>query len=97
MTDYHLVELAKGPEWDHSRGRREQDGWEAHAAFMDGLVEEGVIVLGGPIGEVEGNLTLHVVDLQNEDDVRARFAQDPWAGAMLVIHRVQPWTVWLRP
>ena len=32
MTDYFLVELACGPEWDHSRGRREQDGWDQHVA-----------------------------------------------------------------
>jgi hypothetical protein len=51
VADYYLVERAKGPAWDHSRGRREQDGWDAHAAFMDALAEESFVVLGGPIGE----------------------------------------------
>jgi hypothetical protein len=47
VGDYYLVRTVKGPSWDHARGRREQDGWDEHAAFMDGLVEEGLIVLGG--------------------------------------------------
>jgi hypothetical protein len=28
-ADYFLVEEAKGPAWDHTRGRREQAGWGA--------------------------------------------------------------------
>jgi hypothetical protein len=31
MADYYLVEEAKGATWDHSRGRREQVGWDEHA------------------------------------------------------------------
>ena len=33
----------------HGTGRdmREQDGWDEHAKFMDGLVDEGFILLGG--------------------------------------------------
>lgn len=56
MADYHLIEQAKGPGWDHSRGRREQPGWSEHAAFMDALAEEGFVVLGGPIGEGDGEM-----------------------------------------
>ena len=28
---------------------REQDGWDEHARFMNGLVDDGFIVLGGPL------------------------------------------------
>jgi len=97
MPDYLLVELAKGPAWDHARSRREQDGWDDHAAFMDGLVEDGFILLGGPVGEVEGELTLHVVTETDEQAVRDRFGQDPWAPDTLVVHDIRPWHVWLRP
>jgi hypothetical protein len=58
MADLYLVERGKGPAWDHARGRREQAGWDEHAAFMDGLVEEGFVVLGGPVGEGDGETTL---------------------------------------
>jgi hypothetical protein len=45
VADHYLVEQARGPAWDYSKRRREQAGWDAHAVFMDALVEEGVIVL----------------------------------------------------
>jgi uncharacterized protein YciI len=96
VADYYLVELARGPAWDHSRRRREQAGWDEHAAFMDALTEEGIVLLGGPIGEGDGENTLLVVDVASEAVIRARLADDPWANDMLTIARVRPWSVWLR-
>jgi uncharacterized protein YciI len=96
VADYFLVELARGPAWDHSRRRREQAGWDEHAAFMDALTEEGVVVLGGPVGEGDGDNSLLVVDVDSEAAIRARLADDPWAGDMLTIESVRPWSVWLR-
>jgi hypothetical protein len=96
MADYFLVENAKGPAYDHSRGRREQDGWDEHADFMDGLVEDGFIVLGGPMGESDGDNTLLVIDAPDEESVRTRLAEDPWSETILSIDSVRPWSVWLR-
>jgi uncharacterized protein len=96
VADYYLVEQAKGPAWDRARGRREQAGWDEHAAFMDALVEEGFVVLGGPIGEGEGENTLLVVDASDEATVRARLAADPWRDDLLLIESIRPWSVWLR-
>ena len=56
------VRLVHGPGWDSSRQIRDQDGWDEHAAFMDGLVDDGFIILGGPVGD--GEQTLHVVRRQ---------------------------------
>jgi uncharacterized protein YciI len=97
VADYYLVENAKGPEWDHSRRRREQAAWDEHAAFMDALVEEGFIVLGGPIGEGDGDHTLLVVDADDETAIRTRLAEDPWFDGILSIESIRPWCVWLRP
>jgi uncharacterized protein YciI len=96
VADYFLVERGKGPAWDHSRGRREQDGWKEHAEFMDALTEEGFIVLGGPIGDAEGENTLLVIDGEDEATVRARLSEDPWPEELLTIESIRPWTVWLR-
>lgn len=93
---YHLVRLAHGPAWDHSRGRREQFGWDAHAAYMDRLADHGVVVLGGPVGSDEGTDAVLVVDAYDEAAVRALFAADPWAGAILTIVSIEPWSIWLR-
>jgi uncharacterized protein YciI len=96
VADYYLVERGKGPAWDHSRPRREQAGWDEHAAFMDALVDEGFVVLGGPIGDGDGENTLLVIDGEDEAQVRGRLAEDPWPQDLLTIESVRPWSVWLR-
>lgn len=97
MADYYLVTQAKGPGWDHSQPRRSQAGWDEHAAFMDALVDDGMIVLGGPVGGGDGEETLLIFDMASEAAVRARLAADPWANDILTIESVKPWSVWLRP
>ena len=94
MTELWVVRLERGGPWDWSRDLREKDGWDEHAAFMDGLVEDGFILLGGPLaGDRE---TLHVVDAPTESDVRARFAGDNWAAnGMLSVKSLERWTVLL--
>jgi uncharacterized protein YciI len=92
---YHLVRLAPGPAWDFNRGRREQAGWEAHAAYMDRLADHAVVVLGGPVGSDDGDAVL-IVDAYDEAAVRALLAADPWAFRMLTIVSVEPWSIWLR-
>jgi uncharacterized protein YciI len=93
---YFIVKRAHGPSWDTTRLRREQAGWDEHAAFMDALVERGFIVLGGPVGEGDGHSTLIVVEADDEAEVRARFSDDPWGEDMLATESVEQWTVLLR-
>jgi uncharacterized protein YciI len=96
MPDLYLVERGKGPSWDHSRPRRQQNGWDEHAAFMDGLAEEGFVVMGGPVGDGDGDNALLIVDAADEATVRARLADDPWGVDMLTFVSIRPWSVWLR-
>lgn len=96
MADHLLVEVGRGPHWDPARGRREQSGWDDHATFMDALVTEGVVVLGGPVGDVDGERVLLVVEASDEAEIRTRLGEDPWYGTVLAIERVSPWHVWLR-
>jgi uncharacterized protein len=39
---FFAVTTAKGARWEPTRGIREQDAWDQHAAFFDRLVEQGV-------------------------------------------------------
>lgn len=80
-----------GPDYDHARPLEEQTGWDEHAAFMDELVDEGVIVLGGVLGDEVR--TAHAVRAASEEEVRATFARDPWSGSHLVVDSVDPWTI----
>jgi uncharacterized protein YciI len=95
VSSLFIVESSRGPGYDHTRTRREQRGWNEHAAFMDRLVEEGTVVLGGPVGDIDGESTLLVVRAEHERSVRAAFEPDPWYETVLHLARVEPWTLWL--
>ena len=90
------VTMVNGPAWDPALQRRQQAGWDEHAAFMDRLMADGTVLLGGPIGD--GTDALVVVDAADEDDLRMTFAADPWhADGTLAFGRIQPWQLWLDP
>lgn len=91
------VTTARGPNWDATRGIREQPRWPEHAAFADGLVDSGVIVLGGPIGGgAAEDVALLAVEATDEGLLRSVFDGDPWViDGVLRIKTVRPWTWWL--
>ena len=95
MATYYLVIEVPGPEWDPSRPRRQHDGWDEHATYVDGLAHEGVVVLGGPLDDPDYGPALLVFTSADEDEVRKRLADDPWMDAILTIESVQPWTIWV--
>src|SRR5215469_3569896 len=73
------VRTAKGINWDHARGNREQPFWDEHAAFADDLTARGVIILGGPIASDDpGDIALLAVEAADEAAARAVFDADPW-------------------
>jgi uncharacterized protein YciI len=88
---FHVVLHRSGPEWDRSRPLEEQSGWTEHAAFMDGLVDEGFVVLGGPL--FDEHRVVHAVEAESEEAVRTTLARDPWSGTHLVVVAVEPWTI----
>src|SRR4051794_37514662 len=67
-----LVSEENGPAWDDGRPRREQAGWDEHGAFMDRLLHEGFVVLGGPVGD--GERALLAVEAADAEEVSARLA-----------------------
>ena len=91
MATFFVVNRRSGPEWDTSRPLDEQSGWPAHASFMDGLVDEGFVVLGGPLAD-EHRVVL-VVEAESEDAVRATLARDPWSGTHLRLDTIDAWTI----
>jgi hypothetical protein len=90
---YFVVTREPGPSWDRSRPMREQDGWDAHAAFMDGLVQDGSVMLGGPLGD--GMRFLLVMDAENQAEIEARLAEDPWPSEQLRLASIEPWEILL--
>ena len=88
---YFVVLRRTGPAWDPAVPLEQQSGWDAHAAFMDALVDDGFVVLGGPLAD-EVRVVL-AVEAPSEDAVRATLARDPWHGSHLVIDAVDAWTI----
>lgn len=88
---FFVVERRRGPQWDPSRPMEEQTDWPAHAEFMDGLVDTGFVVLGGPL--VDEERVILVIEADSEADVRATLARDPWSGTHLAVESVEPWTI----
>ena len=87
-----LVVLRRsGPEYDRSKPVEGQSGWTEHAAFMDALVDDGFIVLGGPLDDEVR--TAHAVEAESEDAIRERLARDPWSGSHLVVDSIDQWTI----
>jgi hypothetical protein len=58
---------------------------------MDGLVDEGLVVLGGPLAD-EHRVVL-VVEAGSEEVVLARLSDDPWHETHLVPGPVERWTI----
>jgi hypothetical protein len=86
--------MVHGPNWDASRQIREQDAWDEHAVFMDGLVDDGFMILGGPVGD--GERVLHVVEAADEPEIMACLGRDPWSSmGLLRIAAVEPWALLL--
>ena len=88
---FFVVLRRSGPEYDHALPLEQQSGWEAHADFMDGLVESGFVVLGGPLAD-ERRIVL-AVEADSEDAVRVTLARDPWDQTHLTIDSVDGWTI----
>ncbi len=88
---FFVVLRRAGPAWDPSLPLEQQSGWDEHAAFMDGLVDAGVVVLGGPLAD-ERRVVL-AVEADSEASVRSTLARDPWSGTHLVVDSVDAWTI----
>ena len=92
---YFVVKREPGPAWDARSSMREQKQWPEHATFMEGLVHDGFVVLGGPLGD--GSTIQLIVDSGSEGEIRARFAEDPWVPLdLLRISTVEAREVLLR-
>jgi uncharacterized protein YciI len=86
-----VVLRQSGPEFDRSRPLEEQSRWSEHAAYMDALVADGFIVLGGPLAD-EGRVA-HAVEADSPQAVRETLARDPWSETHLRVDTIEPWAI----
>jgi uncharacterized protein YciI len=97
LMKYFAVIRERGSGWDWSLPMRRQPKWDAHAAFMDALVDDGFLLLGGPLGgEDDAARVLHIVVAPDISAIAKRLAEVPWtAMSLLRTVSIEPWTVLL--
>jgi len=91
MAIFHVVVTRSGYQYDRALPMQSQLRWAEHAAFMNCLVDDGFILLGGPLGDEYR--VVHAVEAESEEAVRARFGQDPWSETHVRVEAVEPWTI----
>src|SRR5215469_2695068 len=85
----------RGENLDARLPMRQQEQWEKHAAFMDALVDDGFVILGGPLGDREEKFLL-IIAAQGEQAIEVRLAGDPWTPLrLLCTASVERWEILL--
>ncbi len=84
-----------GPAWKDG-GIFEQPAVDEHAAFMNGLADEGFLLFAGPLaGTEEGRVrVLLIFNAESDGEIHRRLADDPWVPTgQLQIASVEPWKI----
>ena len=88
-----FVRWRAGPTWKGGPVT-EQPGWDEHAAFIDELIDRGVFVLGGPLADWSGSLS--IFENMGEAEVRETIARDPFvANGVFELEDVREWLVFV--
>jgi len=93
---YYAVIRNAGPAWTDGKGAFEQPGASDHAAFMNTLANEGLILFAGPVaGSEHGRIrVLLIAEAPSEADINRRLADDPWELAQRVVTTtIEPWNL----
>lgn len=96
MNDKKLfvVISTAGPNRDLSKGAREQAHWNEHEPFIDALVDNGFIMMGGPLPDEGGGML--IVRADSEDAVRKTMDADPWyKHRILDLVAIKRWEIFI--
>ena len=93
---YFAVIRDAGPSWTDGKGAFEQPDVDKHAAFMNALADEGIVLFAGSLaGSEQGRIrALLIAEAASEAVIHERLAADPWSQAQrLVTSSVEPWNL----
>jgi uncharacterized protein YciI len=94
MKNTFVAISSAGPSRDRSKGTREQPLWDEHAAFIDQLLAEGFILMGGPLVDEGGAMLIVYAD--DENQVREKLKSDPWMKhGILKLESVKRWEIFI--
>jgi len=94
MTKARLVvRFRAGPTWT-SGSVREQRDWDAHAEFVNALIERGTFVMGGPFSDNSGSMNL--LEGIDADEARRILEDDPFMkNGVFVLEEIREWNVFV--
>jgi uncharacterized protein YciI len=98
MKNTFIAISSAGPKADPSKVTRQQPFWDEHVAFIDQLVAEGFIMMGGPfVNEAEiPHGALLILNTENENEVRNKLKNDPWfEKGILKLESVSRWQIFI--
>jgi uncharacterized protein len=88
-----LVRFRAGPTWTGGPPE-EQPRWDEHAAFVDDLIERGIMVMGGPLADHSGSLNL--LENVTEEEARELLAKDPFVeNGVFILEDLRAWNVYV--
>jgi uncharacterized protein YciI len=88
-----MVRFRAGPTWT-SGSVREQPDWDAHAEFVDALIERGTFVMGGPFSDNSGSMSL--LEGIEADEARRILEDDPFMkNGVFVLEEIREWNVFV--
>jgi uncharacterized protein YciI len=91
MIVYAVIRV-RGNTWQEGLNLEAQVDWDAHASFMDALVDDGFVVLGGPLEGTDE--VLLIVRAGSSDEISDRLRLDPWTmNGLLNTVRILPWSL----
>ena len=94
MKNAYVAISSAGPKRDSFKSTREQPLWDEHAAFIDQIVAEGFILMGGPLAD-EGGAML-IVNAEHENEAREKLKNDPWfERGILKLESVKRWQIFI--
>ena len=96
MKNTFVMISSAGPNRDLSKGTREQPFWTEHAEFIDRLVAEGFVLIGGPLVDEGGSLL--IFNAEDENEVRSKMKNDPWLKhGILKLEHIKRWQIFIDP
>jgi uncharacterized protein YciI len=98
MKNTFIVVSSVGPNRDESKGTREQPFWDEHAAFIDQLVDDGFILMGGPSLGRDGlpQGALLIVNALDENEITEKLKDDPWfVRGILKLESIRRWEIFI--
>ena len=94
MKNTFVAISSAGPNRDLSKGTREQPFWDEHAKFIDRLVDDGFILMGGPLIDEGGALL--IFNAEDENEVIKKLKNDPWfERGILKLESVKRWQIFI--